>query len=204
MSMIAETKKKVDILLAGDIPGKFNLLECNDAGEREFAEAANRLIEFMAEIHAYIAHLSKGKLQHVRFNKDNFLASPFKELNSRLLTLTWQAKQIAKGDYTQRVDFLGEFAEAVNAMVISLDSKEKALKNKIKELEHALGHIKKLEGILPVCSFCKKIRKEDSSDNDDDQWVHIEKYIQDRTEAMFSHSICPECMKVNYPEFSVD
>jgi len=192
------------MLLAGDIPGKFNLLECNDAGEREFAEAANRLIEFMAEMHAYIAHLSKGKLQQVRFNKYNFLASPFKELNSRLLTLTWQAKQIAKGDYTQRVDFLGEFAEAVNAMVISLDSKEKALKNKIKELEHALGHIKKLEGILPVCSFCKKIRKEDSSDNDEVQWVRIEKYIQDRTDALFSHSICPECMKANYPELDID
>jgi hypothetical protein len=204
MSMIVETKKKVDILLAGAIPDKYNLLEYKNADEREFAEAANRLIEFMAEIHSYIVHLSKGELQNIRFNRDNFLASPFKELNSRLLTLTWQAKQIADGDYSQRVDFLGEFAEAVNAMVISLDSKEKALKNKIKELEHALGHIKKLEGILPVCSFCKKIRKEDSSDNDDDQWVRIEKYIQDRTEAMFSHSICPECMKVNYPEFSID
>jgi len=202
--MIAETKKKVDILLAGAIPDKFNLIEYKDTGECEFAEAANKLIDFMAEINTYIIHLSKGALQNIRFHRDNFLASPFKELHSHLLHLTWQAKQIATGDYSQRVDFLGEFAEAVNAMVLSLDSKEKALKNKIKELEHALGHIKKLEGILPVCSFCKKIKKEDGSDNDDDQWVRIEKYIQDRTEAMFSHSICPECMKANYPEFDID
>jgi len=187
MNMIAETKKKVDILLAGAIPDKFNLIEYKDTGECEFAEAANKLIDFMAEINTYIIHLSTCK-----------------ELHSHLLHLTWQAKQIATGDYSQRVDFLGEFAEAVNAMVLSLDSKEKALKNKIKELEHALGHIKKLEGILPVCSFCKKIKKEDGSDNDDDQWVRIEKYIQDRTEAMFSHSICPECMKANYPEFDID
>jgi hypothetical protein len=48
-----------------------------------------------------------------------------------------------------------------------------------------------LEGILPVCSFCKKIRV-------NKQWVQIERYIRDRSEADFSHSICPECAKQNY------
>ena len=48
-----------------------------------------------------------------------------------------------------------------------------------------------LEGILPVCSFCKNIRVEK-------QWVKIERYIRDRSEADFSHSICPECAKQNY------
>ncbi len=48
-----------------------------------------------------------------------------------------------------------------------------------------------LEGILPVCSFCKNIRVKE-------QWVQIEHYIRDRSEADFSHSICPECAKQNY------
>ena len=48
-----------------------------------------------------------------------------------------------------------------------------------------------LEGILPVCSFCKKIRIKK-------QWVPIERYIRDRSEADFSHSVCPECAEQNY------
>lgn len=48
-----------------------------------------------------------------------------------------------------------------------------------------------LEGILPVCSFCKKIRIKK-------QWVPIERYIRDRSEADFSHSVCPECSEQHY------
>ena len=71
----------------------------------------------------------------------NFLASPFKELHSHLQHLTWQAKQVAKGDYSQRVDFMGDFSEAFNFMITSLDNNEKALKRKIGQLEEALSHI---------------------------------------------------------------
>ena len=48
-----------------------------------------------------------------------------------------------------------------------------------------------LEGVLPVCSFCKKIRIKK-------QWVPIERYIRDRSEADFSHSVCPECAEQHY------
>jgi phosphoserine phosphatase RsbU/P len=47
--------------------------------------------------------------------------------------------------------------------------------------------VKRLEGILPTCMYCKKIRDER------DQWVHIEQYITQRTEASFSHGVCPVC-----------
>jgi hypothetical protein len=52
-----------------------------------------------------------------------------------------------------------------------------------------------LEGMLPVCASCKKIRIAK------DEWQQIEAYIRDRTEAEFSHSICPDCAKRLYPEF---
>ena len=54
--------------------------------------------------------------------------------------------------------------------------------------------MKYLEGILPVCASCKKIRDNKGS------WHDIEGYVQDRSEAEFSHGICPECAKKLYPE----
>lgn len=53
-----------------------------------------------------------------------------------------------------------------------------------------------LEGILPICASCKKIR------NDKGEYEQIERYISKRSEAEFSHGICPECAKKLYPEFS--
>jgi hypothetical protein len=54
--------------------------------------------------------------------------------------------------------------------------------------------IRVLEGFLPICANCKKIRHEED-------WEQIEKYISDHSLAQFSHSICPDCMKKLYPEF---
>jgi hypothetical protein len=61
----------------------------------------------------------------------------------------------------------------------------------------ALQHeVTLLRGILPICSFCKKIRREDNT------WEHMETYITKRSEAQFSHSVCPACLKVHYPDFA--
>jgi hypothetical protein len=65
----------------------------------------------------------------------------------------------------------------------------------IAEREKALREIKILQGILPICSSCKKIRDDKGS------WKRIEMYIMEHSEADFSHGICPECVKKLYPEF---
>lgn len=67
--------------------------------------------------------------------------------------------------------------------------------NLIKELQIALSEIKTLRGILPICSFCKKIR------DDKGYWSQVEVYVKEHTEADFSHSYCPECAKTHYPDF---
>ena len=72
------------------------------------------------------------------------------------------------------------------------------LVGKIEELREALDHIKTLQGILPICSFCKKIR------DDQGYWSQVEGYISKHTDAQFSHGICPECLKQHYPEFAKD
>ena len=70
---------------------------------------------------------------------------------------------------------------------------EEALLQERNKLQKALSEIKTLRGILPICSYCKKIR------NDEGYWDQIESYIRDHSEAEFSHSICQECVKILYP-----
>lgn len=57
----------------------------------------------------------------------------------------------------------------------------------IRQLNDALAEVGTLRGLLPICSYCKKIKDEDG------QWQRMEKYIRTRTEADFSHGICDEC-----------
>ena len=64
----------------------------------------------------------------------------------------------------------------------------------IAQLQKALQDVKTLSGLLPICSSCKKIRKDDST------WQSIEDYIASHSEANFTHGICPECAHRLYPE----
>lgn len=64
----------------------------------------------------------------------------------------------------------------------------------IADLEKALNDVKRLSGLLPICSTCKKIRDKENN------WQPIEDYIHCHSEADFSHSICPECAARMYPE----
>ena len=59
------------------------------------------------------------------------------------------------------------------------------------DLSEALSHVKQLNALLPICSYCKKIR------DDTDYWHSVESYISQRTDAQFSHGICPECIKLH-------
>lgn len=61
------------------------------------------------------------------------------------------------------------------------------LREKVTQLEQALARVKQLEGIIPICMYCKQIR------NDKATWQQLEEYISENSEAMFSHSICPAC-----------
>jgi len=75
----------------------------------------------------------------------------------------------------------------------NLKKSEEELRKERNNLQNALDEIKKLQGILPICSSCKKIR------NDKGDWTQIEEYIRDHSEAEFSHGMCPECIKKHYP-----
>jgi response regulator RpfG family c-di-GMP phosphodiesterase len=63
------------------------------------------------------------------------------------------------------------------------------LTSRIKELEAAQAHIQTLQGILPICAYCKKIR------DDKQYWQQVETYVSDHSQVQFSHAICPDCYK---------
>jgi hypothetical protein len=199
--MMVQAIEKLTLLLQGKIPARFDNAAIDDPNDRKFAQSMNQLIAFMAEIHQFITPLAHGELSEMNVSAGNFLASPFKELHSRLCHLTWQTQQVADGDYGQRVDFMGEFSEAFNSMIVALERNERLLREKISELEQALSHIDRLEGILPICAQCKRIRLKGGESKNPLSWVKIESYISTRTDAKFSHTICPDCMQALYPEF---
>lgn len=61
------------------------------------------------------------------------------------------------------------------------------LADRVRDLEDALGRVKQLQGLLPICSYCKKIR------DDNDYWQKVEDYLREHSDVTFSHGICPEC-----------
>src|SRR5690606_447097 len=63
----------------------------------------------------------------------------------------------------------------------------RALKAKVAELERAMAEIRVLQGILPMCMYCHKIR------NDENYWQKVDEYIQGHSVANVSHSVCPQC-----------
>ena len=72
-----------------------------------------------------------------------------------------------------------------------------ALAQKVDELRGALDHVKRLQGLLPICMHCKKIR------DDKHTWHRLETYIEEKSDAMFSHALCDECLAKYYPDDEV-
>jgi PleD family two-component response regulator len=72
------------------------------------------------------------------------------------------------------------------------------LERRLAELQAALDQVRTLSGLLPICASCKKIR------DDHGYWHQVEAYIEDHSDAEFTHGICPECARRLYPEFMLD
>jgi PAS domain S-box-containing protein len=82
------------------------------------------------------------------------------------------------------------------ADVTILRAREAALERALRERDDALADVRTLRGLLPICASCKRIRDAIGT------WQPIEKYVAERSEASFSHSICPECMATLYPDIN--
>lgn len=145
--------------------------------------------------------------------------SLFRLVTRPLTSLAEAMARVKTGDLGVQVDIqveneIGGIADVFNTMSreqsemyrkldeanISLEKKvlerTEELRKKNRELETALAEIKTLQGFIPICSNCKKIR------DDEGYWKGIEQYIQEHSDAVFSHGICPECVKELYPDIA--
>jgi DNA-binding response OmpR family regulator len=127
-------------------------------------EVCSRVREMESESHIYIILLTakdrkEDLVAGLDAGADDYLTKPFnrEEMRARL--------QVG----IRTVDLQNRLAEH------------------IKSLEDALSQIKQLQGMLPICAYCKKIR------TDDNYWQQVEGYIAEHSKTVFSHTICPEC-----------
>lgn len=129
--------------------------------------------------------MSEQKVQGFREGAVDYISKPFQaeEVVARVnahLTLKRQTDQLR---------YANEEMAVKNERLLDLQN---VLAEKIAELESALQQVVKLEGIIPICMYCKKIR------NDKDSWQQLEQYICAHSRADFSHGICPKCFQELY------
>jgi len=117
-----------------------------------------------------------------------------------LLTSRDTAEDIVAGldagadDYLVKPFRAAELRARINAGVRVLTLQER-LAQQVVELQQALANVKQLSGMLPICSYCKRVR------GDEDYWQQVESYIADRTDAEFSHGVCPNCFEKMRADF---
>jgi sigma-B regulation protein RsbU (phosphoserine phosphatase) len=114
------------------------------------------------------------------------------------------SKPVHTGELRSRIAVgarLVKAEDAIRRKNSELADMNEQLKSTNAELQSALKEIKTLQGILPICIHCKKLRLENTDAEDPNSWVSIEEYFRNRTEAEFSHGICPICASKLYPGY---
>ena len=109
-----------------------------------------------------------------------------------LLTARTRREDVVQGLEAGADDFVGkpfdreELRARLNVGVRMVALQQK-LAARVRELEEAMSRVQQLQGLLPICAYCKKIR------NDENYWQQVEEYISAHSAAQFSHGICPQC-----------
>ena len=175
----------ISIFEEADDPAKRRLIECNNT----YAEMSGR---------------SREELLSLK-NTEN-LARPLSETNTESIeqgiafhgSFTW-LRPDEKANFIEYtavpIKMQGKtYTIGIDRDVTTRIEAEAEREKLILELKVALADVKTLSGLLPICAACKKIR------DDKGYWTAIEAFIQERTPAMFSHGICPDCGMKLYPE----
>ncbi len=140
---------------------------------------------------------------------DNFITKPYDNrfLISRIhyMLLNRDIRRISNTEMAIEIFFGGKKQVITSNRIQILDlllstfenaiQKNKELQESNRELRRANEKIKRLEGLIPICAKCKKIR------DDNGYWKQIEEYLREAANAEFTHGFCPECMKSLYPDF---
>jgi DNA-binding response OmpR family regulator len=175
-------KSGYDVVLADDGLRAWEILESEDAPALAIldwmmpglagTEICRRLRSREGRSYVYVILLTaRGRVDDVveglESGADDYLTKPFdwKELETRVRAGT---------------------------RILELQSE---LGDKVAELESALAHVRTLQGLLPICMHCKRIR------DDSNTWHQMETYIETHSNAMFTHSLCKKCLAAHYPGY---
>jgi len=151
--------------------------------DEDYVNVGKALIYFThcySECKTFSGTLAAGNLDVAIPGEKNEMASSLKSLHAGLRHLTWQAQQVAKGDYSQRVDFMGEFSDAFNTMIEQLSERH----NKLEELVN-----KKTKAVVELQNAVLKMMAELVEFRDYDTGGHIERtqnYLQILIDAMIN------------------
>ncbi len=129
--------------------------------------------------------LHKGDLTALIYLENDLIAGAF--TSDRLEFLKVLAAQLA---------ISLENARLYHQLELKVEERAAELAQTNQELRQAMQNVKQLIGLLPICANCKRIR------DDQGYWQQVEDYVQKHSDAEFSHSICPSCLKKLYPEFA--
>jgi DNA-binding response OmpR family regulator len=116
-----------------------------------------------------------------------------------LLTSNQERKDVIAGLESGADDYITkpfDWAELRARLLIGnrIVNLQQALAARVDELQVALANVRQLSGLLPICAYCKRVR------DDADYWQQIEQYLAKRSEAQFTHGICPDCFEVHVPK----
>jgi hypothetical protein len=150
------------------------------------SESGNSVFRYMAplkmERSCLECHHENTKVAGIRGGITvSFSFAPFQRSMNQSARLLWFVHILGLGVSLGLVTLLG------TRLIQSVDA-----------LQTSLSRIRQLEGLVPICAWCKKIRKEGADPWSPSSWVPVERYVGERTAAKFSHGMCPEChAKVN-------
>jgi len=176
-------------ITVSDLHGK--VLQTNTTYQKMFGYEPDELNTMLFSDFTYIDDVGKhrasyrqliaGEIEHFNMQKR------FIHKNGRVI---WTRVSVSLvRDESSNPQFVVGIVEDITARKLAEDEREKL----ITEFQRALDEIKVLRGIIPICSHCKQIR------DDKGYWNRVENYIEEHTEALFSHGICPDCLKEHHP-----
>ncbi len=168
----------------------YKVLEVNDAWTRVFGytheEAMGRTI---VELGIY------DEATYHKIMEEANTKGSIREIEVNIRSRTGEDKVVLVS--REVLEIMGEpYLLAMGIDITERKRLEEEKERAIVDLQNALSEVKKLSGFLPICASCKKIR------DDMGYWQQIEQYISDHSEALFSHGICPDCMRKLYPEIA--
>jgi PAS domain S-box-containing protein len=182
-----------DIIYRADAEGRFTLFNPTAVRLLKYSEAellGQNYLDLVRPDHRKAAERFYGR-QFIRKIPSTYFEVPVLARDGSALWIGQNVQIIVEGD--RLVGF-----QAVARDTTERRRAEEALRKTNAELRQAMQEVKVLRGFIPICSSCKKIR------NDGGYWQQIESYIQQHSEALFSHGVCPDCYQKLYAEYPLE